>query len=193
MSPHSFLAEWCYQSLTERMTITRLDLWHRFQSASDHELAESILHSHTTYDFEDVVAAVSQVRLANAGDLGEFALFALGMGNVPLRPSELTSAQRDILIQLEIIALRASTADPVLNELAAPVRTSSESTLSAVAAKYNVSLEHVCALAKKDRGASNLTKQPTESCLPSLVTQVQHPKSDDNVEWMVQMSRLLTM
>ena len=190
MSPHSFLAEWCFQSLTERMTLTRLQLWHRFQSATDLELAEALLHSNCSYDLDEVVSAISEIRTANAGDLGEFALFALGLGNVPLRPSELDAQRRDILIQLEVVAIRAHESHTTLRELADSIRPLPVASLSDLSDKYSVPLSHVIKLSKKPCQVHD--QEPGVSRLPELVKQTRQEKTGSG-QRMVQFTRLLSI
>lgn len=194
MTPHSFLTEWCFQALTERMTLTRLELWHRFQSASDYELAKQFMPSNSTYSLEEVTRAVSDIRTANAGDLGEFALFALGLGSVPLRPSDLTDERRDTLINLELIALRAASAEPPVKALAKSIQPMPPETLRELARKYNVSEAHVTSLEKKDREISQDRFGPIESKLPDLVVHSRDIQSaNESGRRIAQLSRLLSM
>lgn len=151
MIPNSFLAEWCFQALTQRLTLTRLELWHRFQSVTDEELARQIMPAGFAYIIEDVASNVGEIRTANAGDLGEFALFALGLGSSPLRPEDLTAERRDTLIKMELIALRSASDAPVIADLVATITPNAASSLKWLDDKYGVSELHVAALAKKSR------------------------------------------
>lgn len=200
MAPNSFLTEWCFQALTERMTLTRLELWHRLQSATDIELARQITPSSFAYTLDDVASVVGDIRTANAGDLGEFALFALGLGSVPLRPADLTEAQRDKLIQMELIAQRTSSDASAITELKSAIAPTSAGSFQSLAKKYNVSESHVAALAKKDREGYSQTPQgaPLSSKLPSLVVHTRDTPSDseqatESGRRMAQVSRLLGM
>ncbi|AJY53263.1 hypothetical protein [Halomonas sp. KO116] len=193
MEPFSFLTEWCFQAVTERMTLTRLELWHRFQSATDEQIADDIMPANSAYDREDVAHALSLIRTANAGDLGEFALFALGLGSVPLRPSELTDERRDILIKLEVIALRTPKDNPSVKALAQTAQPVPPASLKELATKYNVSLEHIEQLSQKEFETSP-AGCAVQSKLPDLVMHSRdHNAEYENDRRMAQVCRLLSM
>ena len=194
MTLTTFLAEWCFQALTERMTFTRLELWHRFQSASDLELARQIKPDSFGYTLEEIATVISDIRTANAGDLGEFALFALGLGNVPLRPSDLTAERRDTLIRLELIALGPSSVESSVKTLADAIQPNSIDNLRTLAQKYKG--EYIASLQKKDSQTlgEGAKVKAIESKLPDLVVHTREAQEDHEYgRRMAQLSRLLSM
>lgn len=189
MDPYSFLAERCFQVLTERMSTTRIQLWHKFQMATDLELAHEIIPLNSQYDTEEVVECISSLRTANAGDLGEFALFALGTGNVPLRASELTPERRDTLIKLELIAMRQSVPGSAIEELSEVVVPDKAESLLGLATKYDVSVSHINYL-RDNQSSVTHSPAPAESVLPYLVRQTREEADERR---MAQVCRLLSM
>ncbi len=88
--PASFLQEMAYQYLTDKETRDRVQVWQAFRQHSDAELAaqckERLGLERSPFSTQELTEAFAQLRVANAGDLGVYALKLLGGGNLPLRP-----------------------------------------------------------------------------------------------------------
>jgi hypothetical protein len=100
-----------YQYLTDKETRDRVQVWQAFRQHSDAELAaqckERLGLERSPFSTQELTEAFAQLRVANAGDLGVYALKLLGGGNLPLRPRDLTEAKRVQLALLEVFAARS--------------------------------------------------------------------------------------
>ncbi|PXX95948.1 hypothetical protein [Halomonas sp. LBP4] len=109
--PASFLQEMAYQYLTDKETLDRVQVWQAFRRHSDAELAAQCKAAlgleRSPFTDQDITDAFYQLRVANAGDLGIYALKILGGGNMPLRTHDLTDAKRIQLALLEVFAARS--------------------------------------------------------------------------------------
>ncbi|MFY0990925.1 hypothetical protein [Halomonas sp. C05BenzN] len=109
--PASFLQEMAYQYLTDKETRDRVQVWQAFRQHSDAELAvQCKVHlglERSPFTDQELTEAFAQLRVANAGDLGVYALKLLGGGNLPLRPRDLTETKRVQLALLEMFAARS--------------------------------------------------------------------------------------
>lgn len=166
--PASFLQEVAYQYLTKKESLDRLGVWKRLQDATDTELAQQCHQTlglgRSPFTEQDLVLAFRRLRVANAGDLGYFALKVLGAGNCPIRYHELTGDRLRRLITFEVFASRAQTTLALKQESTSTSSlahiagvgdkdlTAAPASLADIAEKYEVSLQDLNSwLAEEER------------------------------------------
>jgi hypothetical protein len=100
-----------YQFLTDKETRDRVQVWQVFRQHSDAELAaqckDHLGPERSPFTNQELTEVFAQLRVANAGDLGIYALKLLGGGSLPLRPRDLTETKRVQLALLEVFAARS--------------------------------------------------------------------------------------
>lgn len=167
--PASFLQEMAYQFLTDKETLDRVQVWQAFRRHSDEELATQCKTSlgleRSPFTDQEIISAFTKLRVANAGDLGVYALKLLGGGNVPLRAKDLTDTKRVQLALLEVFAARSMASNRLHGQVAsnsaitellgifpdAPSQPP-ELTMSDIAEKYGMSQEELeMAVAEEER------------------------------------------
>lgn len=192
----SFLHEWCYQALTQKQALSRMDVWRLFQSHTDVELARSLQTDNSPYSLEQITVAVGKLRIVNAGDLGEFALFGLGGGNLPLRTNDLTPKRRDFLLKLELIALdsrrQAGSETSAIEQLAAMLQPNAPSSLEELAKKYDVTVSYLEGLTSNEPTATTNVK--AGAGVPEMATIACFADDEQSeARRMTQVCRLLSM
>lgn len=162
--PASFLQELAYQYLTDKESLDRTQVWKALRDHSDVELATECKMSlgleRSPFSESDLAGAFSQLRIANAGDLGVYALKLLGGGNMPLRARDLSPRKRNQLALLEVYAARSqaqghSGASSALKELLGILPDSTSPgrlTLSDIAEKYGLEEADLKQALKEEEG-----------------------------------------